>query len=502
MAGGLLFGTAFLMKQQGVFLPGFGALMVLIHYAGLRPFAWRKVLVGSVVFTMGVVLPYAATCAWLWHAGVFNQFWFWTVLYARQYVQMVPMLEGVKTFGEQFREIAGATWPLWIAALLGALLIGRAKDAAKVRWFLYAYFVFSFLCVCPGLYFREHYFIVWLPAVAIFSGVACSRLLYVSARWQGASRRMEGGGQGPLRHPQHKPAKWRLLTLVQFASAVSGIVLWLAIILLLTAATFMLWQQREVFILWTPTQACREIYGANPFVESPVIADYLRRHSTPDQQVAVIGSEPQLYFYAKRKSATGYIYVYGLMESQPFAQKMQEEMCREIERAKPEFIVLVNNTCSWGTDPGPYSFVWQWANNYMNSNYECVGLVDEVSPDQTDYFWDDQAIDAVPHSSENVWIVRRRNDVQRALAEAASLRVPLTGPVLGASTPTFPFLPWAAAAPASITVSFFRAICRFPAKASPPLKNIRATPIWTRNRRAKWQVVIHLVKMGRGPLGV
>ena len=49
------------MKQHGVFLSGFGGLMVLTHYAGLRPFSWRKLLAGSAVFALGVILPYAAT---------------------------------------------------------------------------------------------------------------------------------------------------------------------------------------------------------------------------------------------------------------------------------------------------------------------------------------------------------------------------------------------------------------------------------------------------------
>ena len=47
------------------------------------------------------------------------------------------------------------------------------------------------------------------------------------------------------------------------------------------------------------------MYAGNPFSESLVIADYLSRHSTPDQQIAVLGSEPQLYFYAKRTPPQG-----------------------------------------------------------------------------------------------------------------------------------------------------------------------------------------------------
>ena len=115
---------------------------------------------------------------------------------------------------------------------------------------------------------------------------------------------------------------------------------------------FIVWQQREFFFVWTPTQACRAMNGRNPFPESLVIADYLNRHSTPDQQMAVFGSEPQLFFYAKRRSATRHIYVYPLVERQPFALQMQQEMCQEVEAAKPEFVVVVQTPLSWLPAPG------------------------------------------------------------------------------------------------------------------------------------------------------
>ena len=41
------------------------------------------------------------------------------------------------------------------------------------------FLIFSFLAVCPGLYFREHYFIVLLPAFAFSSGKAVT----LGERW-------------------------------------------------------------------------------------------------------------------------------------------------------------------------------------------------------------------------------------------------------------------------------------------------------------------------------
>ena len=53
------------------------------------------------------------------------------------------------------------------------------------------------------------------------------------------------------------------------------------------------------------------------------------------------------FFDARRRSATGYIYTYGLMEMQPLALQMQKEMIAEIEAAKPKYIVFAKFRCSW-----------------------------------------------------------------------------------------------------------------------------------------------------------
>src|SRR5206468_3959543 len=76
--------------------------------------------------------------------------------------------------------------------------------------------------------------------------------------------------------------------------------------------------------------------------------------------VAVIGSEPEIYFYSGRRSATGYIYTYGLMEAQKYASTMQDEMIREIETARPKFVVLVNVSTSWLVSRESATKIFRW----------------------------------------------------------------------------------------------------------------------------------------------
>ena len=64
-----------------------------------------------------------------------------------------------------------------------------------------------------------------------------------------------------------------------------------------------------------PLTACQTVYGSNPFPEAVQVGDYLKNHASPGARIAVLGSEPEIYFY-HRHSATGYIYTYSLMEPQ------------------------------------------------------------------------------------------------------------------------------------------------------------------------------------------
>jgi len=119
------------------------------------------------------------------------------------------------------------------------------------------------------------------------------------------------------------------------------------------------------------------MYVSNTFPEAVDVARFIRDHTSPDVRIAVLGSEPEIYFYAHRHSATGYIYTYGLMEEQPYAATMQREMIAEIERSRPEYLVYVDNSRSWGTRPGSKLLIFSWAKNYLHENYVPV----EVVPD-------------------------------------------------------------------------------------------------------------------------
>ena len=91
LASGLLMGIAFLMKQQGVFLMMFGGGYLLLLGLRLAVYPRKRLPAALGLYSLAAVLPYGLTCFWLWRAGVWEKFWFWTVEYASKYVQNIPL---------------------------------------------------------------------------------------------------------------------------------------------------------------------------------------------------------------------------------------------------------------------------------------------------------------------------------------------------------------------------------------------------------------------------
>jgi len=354
---GLLAGIAFLMKQPGIAFVLFSAYCLVIL---------RRPLAESAVLLAGAVLPFALTCVWLWRAGVLARFWFWTFSYAREYGSIIGPGRGfLLLLGSALEVMRPSVWIWCIAAVGLTAIFWKGQPRGRVA-FLAGFLVFSFMGVSAGFYFRPHYFVLMLPAVSLLAGVAVDA----------ATRRMAG-----------------LLRIAPTA-------------IFLAAVLLSLVSQREFLFHLDPLAFSRAMYAPNPFPEALPIAAYLRQNGSPDAKLAILGSEPEIYFYSGLRSATGYIYTYELMEPQKYALEMQKEMIAEIEKAAPEFLVYVNVSLSWLRNARSQTQIFSWAKSYLDGHYERAGIVD-IGP-TSEYLWGQQAKSYQPRSSDTVEIYKRK----------------------------------------------------------------------------------------------
>ncbi|HST30584.1 MAG TPA: glycosyltransferase family 39 protein [Chthoniobacterales bacterium] len=367
-ASGFLFGLAFLMKQPGMFFVLFGLLYLAIHDWRAR-IGLTKILLRSLLFIIGAAIPGVVTGFLLWNAGVFEKFWFWTFKYATQYGSQVSLGEGLQIFAGHFFGVIGTAWPIWILGLVGLIALAVDRTLRRSAVFLTVFTIFAVLAVCPGLYFRPHYFILFLPALSLMSGAA------IVAAFN------KLGTKAPN-------ARFAVLSVVAVCFA------------------YPLWSERDFFFELPLAQANVLINGTNPFPESIKIGDYIREQSNPDDKIAVLGSEPQIYFYSKRLSATGYIYTYALMEPQPYAHQMQEEMIREIETNRPRFLVLIVVNKSWLAGRDSDLTILRWADRYCTADYEEIGLIN-IFDSGTDYYFTSPPTGITP-APDHIVIYRRK----------------------------------------------------------------------------------------------
>jgi hypothetical protein len=371
---GLLFGLAFLMKQPGIFLGAFAFLyLIFVHWR--RPgIAWARLSQQAGVFLLGCASPFVVTCILLWRAGVFKNFWFWTFSYALQYSSLKSLKDGWELFTYNVWPILGAAPGVWIIALIGLTALLWHPPARRHAVLVVGLFVFSSLAVSSGLYFRSHYFVLVLPAIALLAGIGVAAAVSL------------------LRAKRVHPM-FCMLPLVVFA----------------VACGWTIKKDAPYYFYLTPLQVCRAIYVNSPFPEAIVIADYLREHTASTDRIVVLGSEPEIYFYAHRRSASGYIYVYSLMENQPYWQQMQKQMIEEIEVNRPVYLFYFNHPASWLTTMGSSRLApfLDWANSYVKSHYEQVGLVELAEPESR-YVWGDQARSTRPQAQYQISIFKRK----------------------------------------------------------------------------------------------
>ena len=377
-AAGCLFGLAFLMKQHGVFFVLFG-LSWLAWELSRRRLSPGGIAARCAVLLGGAALPFLITCAVLYQAGVFEAFRFWTFEYARAYVSEVPLSIGLSIFVQAILGVAAPTLPLWVLAAAGLAAPAWDRVARARLPFTVGFALASFAAICPGFYFREHYFVLLLPATALLAAIAVT-----------------AGGRGLLAWLDAGPGASR-----------RGLAEILPALVLLACLGYPMIVERDFFFSMTPREASRRTYGPNPFPEAVEIARRIAADTTAEDRVAVLGSEPEIYFYAHRRSATGHIYMYGLMENQPHARRMQQEAIRQIEAAAPKYLVFVNVPQSWLARPDSDTSILDWSREWIRGHYELAGVADIVSDEKTVYVWGGEAIGYRPQSPNVVLVLKR-----------------------------------------------------------------------------------------------
>ena len=337
LLAGLLGGACALFKQVALVQAGFFFLLV----AWRATPRWRHLA----AFIAGGMLPIVLTWIYFWNAGAGQEFVDAVFGYNLLYATRVPFSLYPVLFKNTFVPILLSAWPLLALASLGLVSLGRSfpkesgapAGGAPGGLFLSGWLLFAFVATSVSGYYRKHYFIQMIPPVTLLAALGAVRLAHAVPR-----------------------ARWRS-TLVFLVVA--------------AAITFGLGKEWWYYGPATPWAKSRHLYGINPFAESMEVARFIADGSRPDERVFIYGSEPQILFYANRKSASRYIYVYPLLAPVPGSLERQRAALGELSKRPPRFIVVTHVYASFLTAPDSPLALLFGLQELLRRGYHVVGAV-------------------------------------------------------------------------------------------------------------------------------
>jgi len=372
LVSGLCFGMAFLMKQSGLFFAPLALVLLAADHLARKPRQPARFALQALALGAGALAPVLLTAAYYAVIGKFSLFWFWTFQFAGEFSEQVGFANAVRNLRAHTGVATAGFEILWLLAGVGLIATLRDRTLGKNRYLYATFAAAGVLSVLPGFYFTYHYYISALPAVALLIGAL-------------------GGGLtrgGPLSGRRFAEAAglWALTGV--------GLVIGLAR------------YQGYYFGQVPDAELSRRIYAGNPFPESIAIGEYLKRNTTPQDRIAILGSETQILFYAQRRSASRFVNTYFLTALHSRNREMQREMIRDIETARPRYIVFVSIPTSWTLRPNSPRDILDWANKYLPGGYQLEGLV-ELYRDGSVMKWGDEARAQPLPPSEYLEILRR-----------------------------------------------------------------------------------------------
>ncbi len=333
LGAGVLLGIAFTIKQQSVYFMIFGGLWLIQQ----RWKDWRTLVKEMGFLVAGSILPYVLIAITMMASGRFDNFWFWTFEWPREFASHTTLEQANQVFQFQFGRLTEGHIVIWLLGLAGLISLFFQKITPAQKFIAAVFALCMAASVATGFHFYQHYFVVFLPALGLLLALGLSyikHLMNVEAAWAWA------------------------VPMVIFLFCMSQVFT----------------NNSSYFTNPNFTELHRTIYGTNPFPESVEIGKYLKSVKQPNDKIIVFGSEPQIPFYADIPSITGHLFIYPATVPGAYTEELKAEVIQQVETEQPRFLVYVQHTGSWLNINAPLN---EWMKNYVSTQgYRPIGVVD------------------------------------------------------------------------------------------------------------------------------
>lgn len=373
---GLSFGAAFMTKTSGVFVGLWGGI-VIVSDCILQN---RKIVVKEIfkrisLYSLGVFLVIGLLFLLIALEGSFTEMFYWSYNIPKKYVGKIKWEDGKQYLEYAYKSITADYKFFWYHAGLALILLLFKNISWPNKIMAVTLIGLSSATIFPGYYFYGHYWIQILPALAILAGLTFYAICDIIAT------------KLNVKSPN-----------VKYAYLVVFIIF----------SLMHLNKHKDYYFHPNYDRILRNVYGNNPFPESMKIAEYINANSTPEDKIAVMGSEPQIYFYTKKQASSRHCFFSAIVENVPEHHEWQREFVRGIEKDKPRYFIFFNHPISLFVQPGADQYVFEWYNKYVTENYNMIGLVDMIEGYSSTYVWKEQLATYQPQAQNRIYIFERK----------------------------------------------------------------------------------------------
>ena len=263
------------------------------------------------------------------HHGL-NEFIYNVFTHNLEYIQAIPWSARLHFCFETLATLSRSQMLIWFFSAAGLVALWVTKRT-KMFLFLAGWLVASVAGASASGYFFPHYFQPLLPVLCLAAALGAEALEAANV-WRSA------------------PVWSRRVILVA------------ALVSLPVAVV-----SPFVFV-YSPREAVRKIYPASAFFpEMPDLGRRIAQITRPDDRVFIFGAEPEVLFYARRASATRYIFLFPLYGPYSDARKRQSETADEISAHRPAAALYLPNGLFF--NPGSEQFFTGWSQAYLRENF-------------------------------------------------------------------------------------------------------------------------------------
>jgi len=287
------------------------------------------VLMDGFLVAIGAVIPWVPFLLYFHLSEALSNFYFWQVSFNFQYRAQGPQgLPHLSLFVARMISVLSENGFLWLAALAGIgcrwPILRRKAETSKeenespqqAAWIIMALWpIFSFIGVALGKRFFPHYFIQLIPSLAVLGGVGLMDLI----------RKVRRRGIDFLRRP----------------AGVGMVVIFALAFLSFVKA------DARYYLEYNGMQISLRQFNTPLFSVTRYIGKYLKERTEPSDLIYVWRVNPEINFYALRKSPTPYL-MHSIM-SYNLPQDPHEEVLESLHRSPPRYIVIMEKIVEFPT---------------------------------------------------------------------------------------------------------------------------------------------------------